>query len=507
MTMRPRWMRGVPLSFAIAGLGFYLLPGLIGPYGPFIDELYYVSCAARLDWGYVDHPPFAPFVLHLSRALLGEGLLPLRLPAALAGSLVVLGVGLLARRLGAGRWGQGIACGAMLAATIFQVLFGFYSMNAFEILFWFICIWILVEIELGHRSRLWLLFGLVAGTGLENKHTMAAFGVVLGAALLLTSARRHVGQRWIWIGLGIALALLVPNIAWQAMHGWPSIEFYRNATLEKNVASPPHAVLGMQVLFMNPGTLPVWFLGLVFWLRRRELRHIGVLYLLLLGLALITRSGRPDRIAGINPALMAAGGVMLERLAAGRRWVQLLAPVWLFAWSLLLAPVGLPILPPAALARYATTFHLSPQLERGAGKRTPLPQWFADRLGWEQLVADVAAVRDRLTPAERARVVYFAPSYGQAGALEWLGHKRGLGPVYCTHNTWFLWGPPPDPVEVAIVLGDDPDHLDPLFEDVELAGIHDCGLCMPWRDEMPIWIVRRPRVRVADRWNDWKHYE
>jgi hypothetical protein len=497
----------VPVHFAVAGFLLYLVPGLVGPYGPFIDELYYVSCAARLDWGYVDHPPFSPFVLHLSRALLGDGLLTVRIPAAFAGSLVVLGVGLLARRLGAGRWGQAIACGATLAATILQILFGFYSMNAFEVLFWFTCTWILVEIELQNRSRFWLLFGLVAGIGLENKHTMAVFGVALGSALLLTSARRHLAGRWIWLGLALALILLVPNVLWQATHGWPSLEFYRNATVEKNVAMPPHAVFGMQILFMNPGTLPVWLLGLVFWLRRRDFRHVGFLYLLLLAMALATRTGRPDRIAGMYPVLLAAGGVMLERLAVERRWVRRLAPAWLLTWGVLLAPVGLPILPPVTLARYATTFHLSPQMEQGAGKQTPVPQWFADRLGWDELVADVAAARDRLTLAERERVVYFAPSYGQAGALEWLGRGRGLGPVYCTHNTWFLWGPPGDPIEVAIVLGDDPDHFEPLFEEIELAGIHDCELCMPWRDEMPIWIVRRPRVRIADRWNDWKQYE
>ncbi len=148
-----------------------------------------------------------------------------------------------------------------------------------------------------------------------------------------------------------------------------------------------------------------------------------------------------------------------------------------------------------------------PQVERGPGKRTELPQWLADRLGWEQLVDEVAAARERLTPEERAHVVYFAPSYGQAGALEWLGRDRGLLPVYSSHNAWFLWGPPRDPVDVAIVLGNDPESLSRLFEEVELADIHDCEGCMPWRDQMPIWIVRHARVRIADVWPDWKHYE
>lgn len=100
-----------------------------------------------------------------------------------------------------------------------------------------------------------------------------------------------------------------------------------------------------------------------------------------------------------------------------------------------------------------------PQVERGPGKRSELPQWLADRLGWEQLVDEVAAVRERLTPEERSHVVYFTPSYGQTGALEWLGRDRGLRPVYGTHNNWILWGPPRDPVDVAIVLGNDPESL------------------------------------------------
>jgi hypothetical protein len=30
---------------------------------------------------------------------------------------------------------------------------------------------------------------------------------------------------------------------------------------------------------------------------------------------------------------------------------------------------------------------------------------------------------------------------------------------------------------------------------------------MPWRDEMPIWVVRRPKVRIAEAWPAWRHFE
>ena len=212
-------------------------------------------------------------------------------------------------------------------------------------------------------------------------------------------------------------------------------------------------------------------------------------------------------LAPDNQAVAATLIAGLGIAAIGLVVVPACVTAWMAVFTAVLLPLGVPILPPEATARWAARLGVVPQIERGAGKRTELPQWFADRLGWEQLVDDVAAVRARLSPEERARVVYFAPSYGQAGALEWLGRARGLVPVYSAHNNYFLWGPPEDPVEVAIVLGQRRADLQRLFAEVTPAGVHHCGYCMPWRDEMPIWIVRGPRVRLADRWARWKHFE
>ena len=510
---RGRSLLAAPVSWAMGAAAFllFLLPGLLGSYGAFIDELYYVSCAERPAWGYVDHPPGAPLVLHLSRAILGDGLVALRLPAALLGAALVLGVGLLARRLGARRGGELIACLAAIGAPIHLILFGSFSMNPFEIVFWLAFAWILIEIEMRHAPRLWLLFGALAGLALLFKHTTAIYAAGLALGLLVTPARRHLADRRLWFAALIALVMLAPNLGWQVAHGWPSLEFYRNADLEKNVATPPHVGLLLQILVAGPGALPVWIAGIVFFLRRRrdvDLRHLGWLSIALLVLMLASQKSRPDRIAGMYPALFAAGGAMIDRWARGRgRWLSIAVPAWLVISAIPFAPLGIPFLPPAALAGYAARTGLVPQIEAGAGKRAELPQWFADRLGWEELVDDVAAARDRLSAEDREDVVYFVPSYGHAGALERLGRDRGLNPVYCTQNSWHLWGPPAKPVEVAIVVGDGPDHLGELFEEVELAGLYDCDYVMPWRNHSPIWIVRRELGPIAAHWEGWKHYE
>jgi hypothetical protein len=230
-------------------------------------------------------------------------------------------------------------------------------------------------------------------------------------------------------------------------------------------------------------------------------------YVVLLVMLIAARQSRPDRLLGMYPVLFAGGGVALEEMSRSRRWIRIAAPAWLAFFAVLLAPIGLPLLPPNILGPYAQALGLVPQLERGAGKRAELPQWFADRLGWDQLIEDVATVRDALPPDDRSRIVYFAPSYGQAGALEWLGAVRTPGPVYSTHNNYFLWGPPATDPDVAIVIGNDRERLIKIFEDVRLAKTHECDRCMPWRDGMPIWVVRRPRVRIAKEWPRWRHFE
>ena len=79
-----------------------LVPNLIGGYGIFIDEFYYVACSERLSFGYVDHPPLAPLLLRVSRFFFGDSQLGLRILPALAGGACIFLTGLLAWRLGQG---------------------------------------------------------------------------------------------------------------------------------------------------------------------------------------------------------------------------------------------------------------------------------------------------------------------------------------------------------------------------------------------------------------------
>jgi 4-amino-4-deoxy-L-arabinose transferase-like glycosyltransferase len=494
-------------SLLAIAIGYVLLEATLNGwrgYGFFSDELYYIACSKRLAFGYVDHPPLAPFLLRGVRAVLGDSLPAIRIPAAVAGAATVFLAGRMAWRLGGNAFAQTLAALAVAAAPGLMILFGFYSTNAFEILIWVVCADLVMVLTAGGDPRLWLAVGVVLGLGLEDKHTTAVFGAALAVSLVATPARRLLRGPWPWLGLLVALLVFVPNLIWEVRHQWISLEFYRTAVAVKNVPTSSLGAAFGQMLFMNPVIAPLWLLGLWFYLvdhAGRPWRVLGAVFVTLFALILIAPSSRPDRIAGAYPMLLAAGAVVLERPAL-RLLRNAFVPV-LAASTAVLAPLALPLLSPVGLASYAATLHINPQIE--IQRRSPVPQWVADRLGWEDLAAAVAAVLRGLPDGERQNATVLAGDYGYAAALERFGPAMGITRVIGNHNNYFLWGPGDTSPSVVVAFGISRRDLDRLFAKVERAAEFRCDFC--YQDRMPIWVAREPRISLAEAWPSLKHFE
>src|ERR1700684_3815618 len=85
-------------------------------YGYFRDEFDYIACGNHLAWGYVDQPPLIPFLIHISRALLGDSLRSIRFIPALASSLLVVQTALIAREFGGRRFALLLSAVAIVIA-------------------------------------------------------------------------------------------------------------------------------------------------------------------------------------------------------------------------------------------------------------------------------------------------------------------------------------------------------------------------------------------------------
>ena len=494
--------------FSVLTLLVHLLTN--GHYGYFRDELYYIACARHLDLGYVDQPPLSILLLRLSQLLLGDSLFTIRLFPALAGAAIVALTGIIAREIGGRAWAIALACAGSLCALFNLAVGNFFSMNAFEPLFWMGAIYLLVRIINGGSPTLWLWFGVLLGIGIENKHSTIFFGFGIFVALLLTPERRHFAEKFIWLGGVIAFAIALPNILWQALHHWPTYELLSNiAHSNKNVALSPAQFVAQQINFMNPATLPLWLGGLVWLFGSRGGRRycaIGIIYVVTLAEFIILH-GKSYYLAPAYPMLFAAGGVAIERVFAARlTWLKPILLATILMAGALFAPVIVPILPPDKLVAYMQAIHFEPPRTE-TSHTAILPQVFADQFGWEQMVGSVAHVYHHLRPEDEKRAAIFCENYGEAGAIDFFGPKLGLPPAISGHQNYFLWGPRDWTGEVMLVLDTNDNDERELFASVEdLGQVVSSPWAMPFERRRHIYLCRDLKMSVREFWPHVKNW-
>jgi hypothetical protein len=470
----------------------------------FRDEFYYLACSRRLAWGYVDHPPLSVAILWLVRHTLGESLLALRVVSALASAAVVWLTGNIARRLGAGAFGEALAMTAAAVAPVMLAFGTFYSMNVFDILFWALAARVTIDVIDDPADRRWIALGVVLGLGLLNKASVLWLGAGLGAGLLLTPARRLLLTRGPWLAGAVAAIFLAPHVWWQVQHGWPTAEFIREASRGKMLTNTPLSFVSDQILNMHPLTLPVWGAGLVALLldqRLRRWRVLGIAFLAVTVILVVNRTSRSAYLTPAYPMLLAAGGVWWESHMQ-RPALRVLCLVVLALGGLATLPLAVPLLPVDTYVRYSAALGMKPSTDE-KNELGRLPQFYADRQGWDRLVSDVARAWNQLTPEERGRAIVVTGNYGEAGAIERLG---GDMVAASGHNNYWLWGPGSRTGDPMIVLTRSRESLEKVFTSVEQAGETDCGDCMPYENHLPIFICRGLKEPLTAVWPRVKHF-
>jgi hypothetical protein len=446
----PRLAIGVLVALCAAKLLLHLFTS-VRHYGYFRDELYYLDMARHLDWGYVDAAPLIAVYAKVA-LLLGGSLAALRILPALAGTALIALTILIARELGGGRYAQLLAGIAILLCPAILATDSLLTMNAFEPLFWMGCIWVVARLLRTGDSRLWLWFGVLAGLALENKHSALSFGFAVTVALLLTHHRREFARRWIWIAGAIALALFLPNIIWQIRHHFPTIEDLANVRREgKNVVLGPLAFVKEQIIDLNPILLPVWLAGLVWLLRDRRWRVLGLTFAVFFVLMEVAHA-KNYYVFPIYPMLLAGGAVVIEQWLAKRAaWTRAAVVAILLLAALPAVPLVTWMLPPEHLLAYQNAIGFKPA-KAEVHHESLLPQPIADQFGWPEMVREVAAIYNSLPPDERGQTGIWAGNYGEAGAINEFGPRYGLPRAWSRHQNHWYWGPPPQVYKNLIVI-------------------------------------------------------
>ncbi|MET0837563.1 MAG: glycosyltransferase family 39 protein [Marmoricola sp.] len=481
MSSRPPLARG-PVALVAAVLGAALL--VMAPfYGPHRDELYFSSAGDRLAWGYPDQPSAVALLARLANEVDRHNLVLLRLPSLLTVCLLVLLAAMTARLFGGDRRAQVLAAVTIGTSVVVITVGHRLATQTLDLM-----AWSAIALLAGHalrddRPRLWLAAGVVAGLGLNAKHDVAvALLGVLGGIALSRDARHHLRSPWLWLGGLVALVIWLPNLVWQADHGWPVFELSADIAEEYGGLGGTLEYLVLTLIMFSPLMTVVWAAGLGAIFRRPDwsvLRPIGWAFVVTFVFFLFT-SGKAYYLSGAIMPLLAAGCVVVAERA--RRTV--LVGVVLVLSAVVAWPAMVPVLPAST---YAASFY--PEIDQDQ----------LETIGWPEFVD---TIREALEPLPEGAVV-FTGNYGEAGALEWYAVDA---PVHSGHNGWGEWGPPPDDAGPVVVVG----YRSP---DVHFAGCRRVGTVPEVHGAdneeagSGVWVCERPLRPWSEMWPDLVHLD
>jgi len=398
-----------------------------------------------------------------------------------------------------------------VAATLAPQFLGsdsIYSYDYLDKFFWVMALYFLLRYFRRGTDRDLYLVGLAMGLGLLSKVTIVFLGGALVLGLLLTRYRKLFVRRQVYWAGGLACIFALPYLLWQALHGWPTLEFYLHYASGKTYPVTALGFVGNQILTMNPVTCVLWAAGLVFLWKKDKgtYRPLTLMYVALTAFFFIIQA-KFYMLAPFYPVLFSAGAIMIAGSGERpwRRRVVVAYGVIIALTGLLASPLARPVLPVETLIRYQ---HGYTGVRQERLELRSLPQHFADRFGWPEFVEKCRDVYDSLSPKEKAEAVFLTGNYGQASAINFFGKRHGLPEAISSHNQYFLWGPRGHSGSVVIAFGlGSREELLKHFESVEEAARTDVKYAMPYEYDKPIFICHNLREPLDKAWLQSKHYK
>ena len=497
------------ILFYLSLFKLILLIVFAGNYGIFRDEYYYIEISKRLAWGYVDVQPLSEVILSVSRALFGDSIFGIRVFSYLAGSVIVFISGLIARELNGSKFAQIFTAFLVIFSGVVLGTSSYFSMNSFDILLSALMFYFLIRLINTNNAKLWLVIGLLFGLGLQNKLTFLFLGFGLAVGLMLTQNRKHLKSKEIWIGAAIAFIIFLPNIIWQIVNNFPTLEFMRNASAYKNKPMSLIEFTLNSLLELNPGYSLFVLTGIYFLFFNQQGKVysiIGWIYISVF-LVFIFNNGKPYYMGVLYPVILAAGVIGADYLIENylRPFVRTVLVILVIPSVFIVTPFAVPVLNVESFIKYSETLGIKPE----SGERSELgklPQFYADRFGWEEMVQKVASAYNMLSKEERKEALIFGQNYGEAGAANFYRKKYNLPQAISSHNNFWIWGYPKDyKGDILIIIGSNYEDNSEFFEDVQLVENHSNKYGMSY-ENVGIFICRKPKMPIKEFWEKIKNF-
>ncbi|HKC36065.1 MAG TPA: glycosyltransferase family 39 protein [Chitinophagaceae bacterium] len=441
-------------------------------YQPHRDEYLYLAEAHHMDWGYMEIPPMLSVFAWVTN-FFGAGMFWIRIWPALFGALTFLLVGRIILSLG----------GRMFALFLgwlpfmidgYMRLFFLFMPNFLDVFFWTLMAFSVIR-HIQTQQNKWLyVFGISAGLGMMSKYSVAFYTLSILAGVLFTRQRKIFLNKHFYFACLIGFLLFLPNIWWQYDHRFPVIN-HMNELQEEQLKYNSAVGFIVSQIMMNLPCVFIWIAGLIF-----------VITLL------IVLRGKDYYALGAYPVLFAFGAYQLEKATEIRlRWTRSAMVILPLVLGLFAMPLIMPLAKPEVLANYYEKTGLS---KTGSFKwedqeMHPLPQDFADMIGWKELALKTGAVYNSLPEGQRLKTLVYCRGYFSAGALNYYRKEAALPEVYSDNASFLFWMPDKYAINNLILVGHQiPDTDDIVFQQFEKMSVKD-SINMPLFRETGIKII------------------
>jgi len=445
-------------------------------YQPHRDEYLYLAEAHHMDWGYMEIPPLLSVFAWITN-FFGGSLFWIKIWPALFGSLTFLLVGRIILSLG----GKSFALflGWMpFVLDGFMRLFFLFMPNFLDVFFWTLITFSIIRFIQTEKNKWLYLFGIAVGLGMMSKYSVAFYTLSILAGILLTRHRKIFINKHFYFASLIGLLIFLPNIIWQYNHSFPVIT-HMNELQDEQLKY--NSVIGFIIgqLMMNLPCVFIWIAGLIhllFYSQGKPYRFLAWTYLFVI-ILLIVLSGKDYYALGAYPALFAFGAYQLEKATNLRlRWTRYVMIIFSFALGLFAMPLIMPMAKPEVLTKYyeQTGLNKTGSFKWEDQQMHPLPQDFADMIGWKEMAMKTGAVYNNLPEDQKLKTMVYCRGYFSAGALNYYRKEAGLPEVYSDNASFLFWMPDNYAIKNLILVGHHfPDKDDIVFQQFEKASIKD----------------------------------
>jgi 4-amino-4-deoxy-L-arabinose transferase-like glycosyltransferase len=317
------------------------------------DEAYYWLWSRHLAAGYFDHPPAVAFAIRAGTVLFGDTAFGVRIGAIALSGLASWFV-----------WRAGtILLGSDAAGARACLFFNLTLMISVETLAATpdapavtaaaAVLYALARLRESGKGSWWLAVGAAAGLGLLSKYTALFLGAGIAVWLLLSpQARRWLQTPWPWLGGVLAAAIFLPNLLWNASHGWATFAFqFGRISGGQFTLRFLFEFLGAQLVLASPFLFVLAALALAFRARDRDSAIFLLAALVFPSALYFLIHSLHDRIQGNWPSfLFPALAIAAAQAFAAEDWTGWTRSVWRVARAL-----AIPVAAILLIAVYAQT--------------------------------------------------------------------------------------------------------------------------------------------------------